>query len=80
MKNPKEPIEPIKSQEEYEAIRKKVIETTARMEGISIGQATRRYEAFRTVQDKIMNKFDCNDPSNLLFQIIVDVAMTIPQQ
>jgi hypothetical protein len=71
--------EPIKSQKEADEVRRMLAESVAKAHNVSLGQAFRRVDAFNSVQQKLMDKFGANSPDDMIYQVIVDIAMAIPQ-
>jgi hypothetical protein len=69
---------PVESEAEYMEVRKSIAEMTAVRLGISIGQSYRRVDAFLEVKEKLMKQFKAEN-NEMMYAVIVDIAMQIPQ-
>lgn len=48
--------------------------------GITKGQAIRRIDAFQSVQESIIFKFNITGPDDPMYEVILSIALSIPQQ
>jgi len=68
----------VTTEDEYMQVRKDMAEMTAKNLGITVGQAYRRVDAFNQVKDRLIKQFKAEN-NEMMYAIIVDIAMQIPQ-